>query len=182
MTPRTKRIAYDYAFQFFGDATYKGKKVTAANVTLNIRPYKCGGECYFEEGREIKAGDWFLNQVFHTYFDRYKLFYALRNNRAYKAFLDAYGWDRIEAEPVRYSLDVEIGKVRDFSERDTVDRAYWDSPVSEPWAISEKEFKAFLMLFADNFDYDVNKPAQTPTVIFYDGGFDMAKHWKERVV
>ena len=167
----TNRIAYDYSFNYFGKGTYEGKPVNGASICLNIRPYKDGKEVLFEHDDEVRLGEYFLNDTYDVYFDRDRLFLVLKNEPVCKAYMDAYGWDKIEASIVGYSLDVVVGTVKDDPlGAEDLPPGFQNLPVADPVAVDKDTFVAFLEVFLDDFDIPDNKPAQVPSVLFYEPG------------
>lgn len=161
-----KRIAYDYSFNYFGGDTYDGKIVNGASISLNIRPYKKGMEILFADGDEVAAADKYLNNVYKVSFDREKQFVIEKNLLMDNLFRRFYGWDRIHADVIRYSLDVITGQVKD--EANDLPSQFQNIPVAEPVVVTEEEFRTFLDFHKNDFDIDDNKDAQVPSVIFYD--------------
>lgn len=172
----TMRVGYDYTFNYFGKGTLTGKPVNGASVTLNIRAYKDGKEVLFEENDELAIPihgsdeNYYLDEAYNIYFDNDKLFVVIRNEPIYNMFIDAYGWDRIEAEVIGYSLDVVVGRTRDYLEGEDLPEEFLDAPMAEPVPVDKDTFLSFLELFKDDFDISDNKPAQVPSVVFYEPG------------
>lgn len=161
-----KRIAYDYLFNYFGGDTREGRVVNGANICLNIRAYKGDEEVLFEDGNEVKAKSRYLSDVFEISFDRKNQFIVRKKIPIDNLFRLIYGWDRIEAEVIGYSLDVICGRMGDLA--DNIPEEFKNLPSAEPVEVSEQEFRAFLKTHADDFDILDNQSAQVPSVVFYD--------------
>lgn len=162
-----KRIVYDYLFNYLGGDTHKGKIVTGAVISVNIRAYKGSKEILFEDEKEPNANGHYLFEVFDLAFDRENGFKVTRNLRVDNLFRLLFGWDSIEYEVVSYSLDVfscfamDIKPFKDIPELKNL-------PVSEPVTVTKRQFKKFLDTHKDDFDISDNIHAQVPSVAFVD--------------
>lgn len=163
-----KRIAYGYLFNYFGGEKRNGKIVNGSSIDLNIRPYKNGKEVLFEQDNEVTINGYYLFHIFDIRFDRQYQFVIERNPQMYDLFRIAFGWERIEASVITYSLDVIAGRVKDEDGMNDLPEEFQNVPVSEPSVVSEEEFRAFLSEHVDDFDILDNKHAQVPSVMFYD--------------
>lgn len=182
----SKRIAYDYLFNYFpksydsgrGESkdTYNGKLVAGATITLCIKVYKDSkegasspsSEVLFEEEKEISESGKYLSDVFDVSFDREKLFVVKKNIMVDNIFRLMYGWDRIEAEVVEYSIDTFMGTLKDLPGMEDFASELDDMPVSEPNSVSEEQFRSFLSSHKDGFDISDNKYAQVPSYSFLE--------------
>lgn len=163
-----KRIAYGYLFNYFGGEKRNGKIVNGSSIDLNIRPYKNGKEVLFEQDNEVTINGYYLFHIFNIRFDREHQFVIERNPQMYDLFRISFGWERIEASVIGYSLDTVAGLVKDVKGMDNLPEDFRNLPVSEPLIVSEDEFRTFLSAHADGFDIPDNKHTQVLSVRFYD--------------
>lgn len=172
---KTKTVAYDYTFNYFGGDKYNGKIVTGASITLAIRCYKDDIEVKFDKvephiqdfATKRKA---YLCDLFDVSFDRKDLFTVRRNNIYIDVFKRICGYDRIEYDIVGYSLDVAVGLLNDTNPilAKKLPEEFQDLPVCEPVEVAENVFKDFISSRIDDFDISDNKKAQCLSVSFID--------------
>lgn len=175
---KTKTVAYDYTFNYFGGDMYdmyNGKIVAGASITLAIRCYKDGIEVKFDKvephiqdfATKRKA---YLCDLFDVCFDRNSLFTVRSNNIYIDVFKRICGYDRIEYDIVGYSLDVAVGLLNDTnpSLAKTFPEGLQDLPVCEPVEVTEKVFREFIQSHIDDFDISDNKIAQCTSVSFIE--------------
>lgn len=158
-------IAYVYLFNYFGGDTFKDKVITGAGIDLAIRVYdENGNEIKFPKEKEPRRNGKYLCDIFKISFDREKVFVIDRNVETDNFFRVAFGWNKIEAEVVGYSLDYESGwteeQLKDMPEIMKI------MPVSASMTVTEEEFRTFLMSHADAFDIKDNINAQVPAVTY----------------
>lgn len=182
---KTKTVAYDYTFNYFGGDTYDGKIVTGASITLAIRCYKEGTEVKFNENEEqsvnlvtidpisngfVPKDERWLNDVFDISFDRKEIFKIHRNIYIDNLFKLHYGYDKISYDIVGYSFDVAVGLLKDTDPSFAKDlpEGFQDAPVCEPVEVDESVFREFISSRIDDFDITDNKNAQCPSVSFLD--------------
>ena len=186
---KTKIIAYDYMFNYFGGDTYDGKIVTGASITLAIRCYQEGTEVKFDEDNEqsvnlvkydpkrketVPTDDKkYLNEVFDVSFDRKDIFKIRRNLYIDNLFRLICGYDRIEYNVIGYSFDVAVGLLKDTDPSLAKDlpAEFQDLPVCEPVEVDESVFREFISSRIDDFDISDNKIAQCPSVRFLDDDY-----------
>ena len=172
---KTKTVAYDYTFNYFGGDMYNGRLVTGASITLAIRCYKDGVEMKFDKIEPhiqdfVKKRKAYLCDLFDVYFDRKDLFTIRRNKIYIDVFKRICGYDRIEYDIVGYSLDVAVGLVNDTDPllAKKLPEEFQDLPVCEPVVVAENVFKNFISSRIDDFDISDNKVAQCVSVCFID--------------
>lgn len=159
-----KTVAYDYLFNYFGNATYNGRHITGASISIAIRVYKDGKEVKFEDSKEPTTNGRYLCDIFDVSFDRDKLFVIERNLYVDNLFRLVFDFEKIEVEIVGFYLDYLIGSGKDYVP-DLPDEIA-NLPMSEPMEVSEEDFKKFLSDNINDFDIPDNKHAQCPSVSF----------------
>lgn len=174
---KTKTVAYDYTFNYFGGDKYNGKIVTGASITLAIRCYKDDIEVKFDEAEPhiefLNAGKkvrkW-LNSVFDISIDRKDVFKISRNLYVDNLFKLMCGYDIIKYDIVGYSLNVAVGLLNDTnpSLAQKLPKEFQDLPVCEPVEVTEGVFREFISSHIDDFDISDNKKAQCLSVSFID--------------
>ena len=158
-----KTIAYDYLFNYFGGDKFKEKIITGACVQLAIWAYKEGKEVKFmEEPKPIKER--YYCDIYKVSFDREKLFVMEKDLRMDNLFRIVYGWDRIEAEVVGYTLDY-LDELPEEARRILPDELK-DFPCSSLMEVTEDEFRDFVGRHLDDFDISDNINAQVPSIAF----------------
>lgn len=163
MSNEAKTLVFDYLFNYFGCGKFKGNVITGACVRLAIRAYRNGQEVKFTEEPCIDNRAYYC-EIYDVAFDREKLFTVTKNLYIDNLFRIVYGFDKIEAQVVGYSLDKLTGRSADFINNCPKELA--DFPVSEEIIVSEDEFRKFLSDHLDDFDISDNKKAQIPSVSF----------------
>lgn len=162
MVNEFKTIAYDYLFNYFGGDTYRGKIITGACLQLAIKAYKDGKEIKFV--KEPKYNDIYWCDNFRVSFDREKVFVVKKNLKVDNLFRLVYGFDKIEAEVIGFTLDF-LSSLSE-SEKKDLPKELQDFPCSEPMEVTEEAFKHFIMSHKDDFDISDNINAQVPSVSF----------------
>lgn len=162
MAENKKIIVYDYLFNCFGGKRHNGKVVLGASVELAIHVYKNGQEIKFQEKEPDAVQGRYLCEAYEVSFDREKLFVVQKNIKIDNLFRIVYGWDRIEAEVVGYTLDY-LTKPDEEIEK-LLPEEFKGMPYSTPEEVSEQVFKTFLKDNLDDFDISDNIKAQVPSV------------------
>lgn len=162
MTKELKTIVYDYLFNYFGGDTYEEKIITGACVQLAIKAYKDGKEIKFAE--EPKCNNTYWNHNFKVSFSKENVFIIEKNLKVDNLFRLVYGFDKIEAEVVGYTLDYLSSLSEDVKKDLPVE--FKDLPCAEPMEVSEEIFRQFVMSHKDDFDITDNINAQVPSVSF----------------
>lgn len=157
-----KTIVYDYLFNYFGGDTFKDSVIMGASVAIAIRAYKEGKEVKFTKEPEC-YGKYFCD-IYSVSFDREKMFVVEKDLKVDNLFRLVYGFDKIEAEVVEYSLDCLSSLTDDI--RNIIPEELRNLPCSEPMVVSKDEFMMFLKEHVDDFDISDNVNAQVPSVIF----------------
>lgn len=154
-------VAYSYLFNYFGNDTYKGEKVTGAAIDIAIRFFKDGKEILFKKqapsvkvkskselfGERITTI--YASELIDVSFDRKKLFNIEPQLEKLMLYKEKIGCDDITCEVVSFNLDV-LDKNFQF--------------VSEPQKVAEEDFREFLQRNVDEFDIRDNVHAQCPSV------------------
>lgn len=162
MENQLKTIVYDYLFNYFGGDTYEERIITGACVQLAIKAYKEGKEIKFAE--EPKYNNIFWCDNFKVSFDRENVFVIKKNLIADNLFRLVYGFEKIEAEVIGYTLDY-LSPLSE-NEKEDLPKELREIPCSEPMEVSEDVFKQFIMSHKDDFDITDNINAQVPSVSF----------------
>lgn len=136
-------FVYSYRFGYFGEGTFKGKRVSGICVELAIHVYKNGKEVVFSEEPCTPNGR-YLCQVFKVSFCRKNLYTVTRNLIVDNLFRLSHEWDKIEAEAIGYAIDYEK-----------------DEPSED---ITKQEFTEFISRDMDQFDIPDNAWADPLTV------------------
>lgn len=159
-----KTIVYDYLFNYFGKDTFKGKIITGACVQLAISAYKDGKEVKFT--KEPSCENIYLCDVYQVSFDREKIFFVEKYLKTENIFRIAFGWDKIEAEVVGYTLDSLDETSWPAEIMKDVPEEFKNLPCSSPNEVSEMDFRKFLSTHIDDYDISDNINAQVPSVSF----------------
>lgn len=163
MEKEYKTIVYDYMFNYFGGDSYKGKTIMGACVQLAIKAFKNGKEIKFaEEPKKCKNVYWCDN--YKVSFDKDNLFIVEKDIIVDNLFRLRYGFDKIEAEVVGYTLDY-LSSLPD-SERKDLPKEFQNLPFTEPMEVSGEVFREFLREHIDDFDISDNRNAQVPSISF----------------
>lgn len=162
-----KTLVYGYQLPYHGSKKHNGVVVKGVNVELAIRVYKNEHEIGFYEEEPDTVQDKHLCDIYHLSYDQKNLFMIEKDTEADGLFRQAYGWDRIDAEVVGYTFDLDgnpgNGSAETFNSLPEEVRAlYCPSPV----AVTETVFKRFLSDDPDGFIETDSDELRAPYVIF----------------
>lgn len=167
----SKTIVYDYLFNYFGGEKFKGKVICGACVQIAIRAYKNGEEVKFAE--EPCANNRFFNEIYNVSFDRNNLFIIQKNLQIDNLYRLIYGWDKIEAEIVGYTLEFLCGVAEDEFKKILMEKEFKELPeefkslpCTESMEVTAEEFNGFLIKHIEDFDISDNINAQVPSVSY----------------
>lgn len=161
-----KTIAYDYMFNYFGGDCVNGKVICGACVQLAIRAFKDGKEMKFV--KEPSCHGKHFNEIYNISFDRDKLFVVEKNLRMDNLFRLVFGWDKIEAEVVGYTLDYYEGMLSEVMTDgiEELPEFLRNMPCTAPMEVPELVFREFLSNRIEDFDISDNINAQVPSISF----------------
>ncbi len=154
-----KTIVYDYLFNYFGKQKFKGEIITGGSINIAIRVYMNSKEVKFEKDVELSTHGNSLFDVFDVSVDRETVFKIKRNLYVDNLFRLVYGFDKIEADVIGYSLDVYEGLAKDLLSVD-LPKDFENFPVSKPIEVSKDVFTQFILNNIDDFDIPDNHKAQ----------------------
>ena len=159
---KSKTIAYDYMFNYFGKDTFKDKIITGANIQIAIKAYKNGTEIKFKE--EPKAKDYFYCDNFKVSFDIDKLYNIKKDIFVDNLYRTIYDWDKIDYEVIGFTLNYLDQSPDNSYEMLPVELK--NCPYSIPIEVSKEEFEGFLKKHIKDFDIRDNINAQVPSMSF----------------
>lgn len=161
--PVPKPIAYEYLFNYFGDATYHGKKVVGLSLQIAFHVFKDGKEVKFLEepitkvelpsriSEKPQVKRYYLFDMLDVSFHQKQLCCLKRNPYVYDILRLQEQWDKIEANVIGYEFVLMEKPCVGYSV--PVDDATW---------------LGFCMEHAAELDILDNQKAQVPTYLFVE--------------
>lgn len=148
---KQQSIVYEIFFNYYGQQTFKGKKVSGGFVKIAIHGYKSGKEINLTEDQMVDR--FCVRDIFDVTFDQKKLITIAKDIPLFDLFKIEYGIDDIKAEVIGYGFEIKEDCSSDIPKEilDKMPMAFRIIPCSDSVNVSKEEFAEFLQSDIQSF-------------------------------